>query len=260
MSNLVQPQDLAPSYCDGAMRQTSQATFAHNQLLAMLTSEALQSWAGELESIDLERGQVLYESGSQIKHIYFPTTAIVSLMCSTAEGNTSEIAVVGNDGAIGIATFMGEQAMAHDAIVQSQGSAFKMKSRSMKEAFTGSIEVQQLMLGYTQALIAQIAETAVSNRHFSIEQQLSRRLLMEHDRLASDELKMTQELLGNLLGVRRESVTDAAHKLQRAGLIRYSRGRIIINDRPGLERRCREFYTSTHRGRSAAESARRIVI
>ncbi len=244
---------------NGALR-SAQHSVERNQLLAMLSHEVLQSWAAELESVDLVRGQILYESGGQVKHIYFPTSAIVSLMCSTADGSSSEIAVVGNDGAIGIAAFMGEQAMAHEAIVQSEGSAFRMKSRSMKEAFNRSAEVQRLMLRYTQDLIAQIAETAVSNRHFSIEQQLSRRLLMEQDRLASDELKMTQELLGNLLGVRRESVTDAAHKLQSAGLIRYSRGRIIINDRPGLERRCREFYTSTHRGRGAAEPARRIGV
>lgn len=214
-----------------------------NKLLAALSREDLLSWQVSLEPVDLARGQVLHERAGVVKHVYFPTTSLVSLLCNTADGGSCEIAVVGNDGVVGISTFMGEESAAHSAVVQNEGLGFRMKASLMKSFFGQSKDVQLLMLRYTQSLINQISQTAVSNRYCSIEQQLSRRLLMGQDRLATDELMLTQETLGNLLGVRRETVTEAATKLQEAGLICYSRGRIIIRDRHGLEKRCHEFYT-----------------
>ena len=225
----------------------SAANLKQNQILAALSEQELLNWQSNLEPVDLARGQILYECAGAVKHIYFPTTSIVSLMCNTAEGGSCEIAMVGNDGAVGISIFMGEDTVAHSAVAQSEGRGFRMKASVMKTAFDQSRDVQLLMLRYTQSLITQLSQTAVSNRHYSIEQQLSRRLLMGQDRLATDELKLTQEMLGNLLGVRRETVTEAARKLQEAGLINYSRGRIVIKDRSGLESRCRGFYTSMRR-------------
>ena len=242
VTNLSNPSALTSRT---SVRQNAHSHLQQNQLLAALSAEELLRWQSDLEPVDLARGQVLHECGGAAKHIYFPTTSIVSLMCNTAEGGSCEIAMVGSDGAVGISIFMGEQTMAHTAVAQNEGRGFRMKASAMKFAFDQSKDVQLLMLRYAQALITQISQTAVSNRHYTIEQQLSRRLLMGQDRLATDELKLTQETLGNLLGVRRETVTEAAHKLQEAGLIRYSRGRIVIRDRNGLERRCREFYTST---------------
>lgn len=239
-----------------SIRVNAYANLKQNQLLAALSDEELRQWQVHLEPVDLARGQILYERAGAVKHIYFPTTSIVSLMCSTADGGSCEIAIVGNDGAVGISIFMGEETMAHSAVAQNEGRGFRMKASAMKSLFDQSRDVQLLMLRYTQALITQISQTAVSNRHFTVEQQLSRRLLMGQDRLATSELKLTQETLGNLLGVRRETVTEAAHKLQDAGLIRYSRGRITIRDRGGLERRCREFYTSMRRDFGASESAK----
>ena len=230
------------------------ANLKQNQLLAALSEQELLHWQSNLEPVDLARGQVLYECAGVVKHIYFPTTSIVSLMCNTADGGSCEIALVGKDGAVGISIFMGEETMAHAAVAQSEGRGFRMKASVMKSLFDESKDVQLLMLRFTQALITQISQTAVSNRHYTIEQQLSRRLLMGQDRLATDELNLTQETLGNLLGVRRETVTEAAHKLQEAGLIRYARGRIQIKDRSELERRCREFYTSMRRDFGASDS------
>ncbi len=233
----------------------STVNLKQNQLLAALSEADLLCWQSNLESVDLARGQVLYECAGAVKHIYFPTTSIVSLMCNTAEGGSCEIAMVGNDGAVGISIFMGEDTVAHSAVVQSEGLGFRMKASVMKSAFDQSRDVQLLMLRYTQSLITQLSQTAVTNRHYSIEQQISRRLLMGQDRLATDELKLTQEMLGNLLGVRRETVTEAARKLQDAGLIHYSRGRIVIKDRTGLENRCRGFYTSMRRDFGALASS-----
>lgn len=234
---------------------TNAGNVMQNQLLASLSNEECLKWQSNLEPVDLARGQVLYESGGAVKHMYFPTTAIVSLMCNTAEGGSCEIAMVGHDGAVGTALLMGEDRVAHTAVAQSEGLGFRMKASAIRLAFEQSKEVQTLMLRYTQSLMNQISQTAVSYRHYSIEQQLSRRLLMGQDRLDGNELKLTQETLGNLLGVRRETVTEAAHKLQDAGLICYSRGRIVIKDRNGLERRCREFYTSMRRDSRMVESS-----
>ncbi len=255
--------NLSTSKSDSSIRRdtyayapSSAATFAKaNQLIAALSDKQWLNWQVNLEPVDLARGQILYECAGAVKHIYFPTTAIVSLMCGSMEGGSYEIALVGNDGAVGISTFMGEDTVAHSAIVQSEGLGFRLKASLMKSAFDQSKDVQLLMLRYTQSLIAQISQTAVSSRYHSIEQQLSRRLLMGQDRLGTDELKLTQEMLGNLLGVRRETVTEAATKLQDAGLIQYSRGRIIIKDRNGLERRCKEFYTSMRRELGASKPA-----
>jgi len=214
-----------------------------NKLLAGLSPDELLRLQCNLEPVDLARDQVLYECGGAVKHIYFPTTSIVSLMCNTLEGGSCEIAMVGNDGAAGISTFMGAGTLAHTAVVYCEGRGFRMKASLMQAAFDRSKDIQLLLLRYTQALMTQISQTAVCIRHYSIDQQLSRRLLMAQDRLATNELSLTQESLGTLLGVRRETISEASNKLQDAGLIQYCRGLITIKDRVGLERRCREIYT-----------------
>jgi len=192
-------------------------------------------------------GDVVYESGSLQEYVYFPTTSIVSLLYVMADGASAEIAVVGNDGMVGIALFMGGETTPSRAVVQSAGSAFRLSGHVLKREFTRGGALQHLLLRYTQALLTQMAQTAVCNRHHSIDQQLCRWLLLSHDRLSSNTLIMTQELIANMLGVRREGVTEAAGALQDAGLIRYSRGRITIVDRPGLERRSCECYDVVRR-------------
>ncbi len=185
---------------------------------------------------------MLYESGSTQSHVYFPTTSIVSLLYVTESGQSAEIAVVGHEGVVGIALFMGGDTTPNRAVVQSAGMAYRLTARTIKTEFGQSAAVLQLLLRYTQALITQMAQTAVCNRHHSIDQQLCRWLLLSLDRLHGDELTMTQELIANMLGVRREGVTEAALKLQTAGLIRYTRGHIKVLDRPGMERRTCECY------------------
>ena len=192
-------------------------------------------------------GDVVYESGSLQEYVYFPTTSIVSLLYVMADGASAEIAVVGNDGMVGIALFMGGETTPSRAVVQSAGSAFRLSGHVLKREFTRGGALQHLLLRYTQALLTQMAQTAVCNRHHSIDQQLCRWLLLSHDRLSSNTLIMTQELIANMLGVRREGVTEAAGALQDAGLIRYSRGRITVVDRPGLERRSCECYDVVRR-------------
>ena len=187
-------------------------------------------------------GEVLYESGGRLQHVYFPTDSIVSLLYVFEDGASAEIAVVGNEGILGISLFMGGETTPSRAVVQSAGYGYRLKAQLLKNEFNRAGPVLQLLLRYTQALITQMAQTAVCNRHHSIEQQLCRWLLLSLDRLASDSLTMTQELIANMLGVRREGVTEAAGKLQRAGLIRYSRGRIDVLDRPGLEKTVCECY------------------
>lgn len=195
----------------------------------------------------LPLGTVVYESGGQLGYVYFPTTAIVSLLYVMADGASAEIAVVGNDGVVGIALFMGGESTPSRAVVQSAGVAYRMRSEVVKQEFVRGGDLQHLLLRYTQALITQMAQTAVCNRHHSIDQQLCRWLLMSLDRLEGDDLSMTQELIANMLGVRREGVTEAAGKLQAAGLIRYSRGHITVLDRTGIERRCCECYAVVKR-------------
>jgi CRP-like cAMP-binding protein len=187
-------------------------------------------------------GMVLYESGNELRHVYFPTTAIVSLLYVMLDGASAEIAVVGNEGIIGVALFMGGETMPNRAVVQSAGQAYRLKGQLLKQEFNRSGELQHLLLRYTQALLTQMAQTAVCNRHHSLDQQLCRWLLLSIDRLPSNELAMTQELIANMLGVRREGVTEAAGKLQKAGLIRYQRGHITVLDRAGLEARACECY------------------
>ncbi|MBM3117849.1 Crp/Fnr family transcriptional regulator [Jeongeupia naejangsanensis] len=213
-----------------------------NKLLAALPDAVIQRLLPHLESIDLPLGDVLYESGSTLRYVYFPTTAIVSLLYVMEDGASAEIAVVGNDGIIGIALFMGGETTTSRAIVQSGGLAYRLPGSFLKQEFTLGGELQHLLLRYTQALITQMAQTAVCNRHHSIDQQLCRWLLLSMDRLTGNELVMTQELIANMLGVRREGVTEAAGKLQADGLIQYSRGHIKVLDRAGLEARVCECY------------------
>lgn len=214
-----------------------------NQLLAALPAEEWQRWLPQLEPVDLKLGQVMYESGSEQRYVYFPTSAIVSLLYVTENGSSAEIAVVGFEGIVGIALFLGGETSPSRGVVQSAGRGFRLKAHVIKEEFNRSLPVMHLMLRYAQALIAQISQTAVCNRHHSVQQQLCRWLLMSLDRLPGTHLRMTQELISNMLGVRREGVTENANKLQQAGLIRYSRGHIEVLDRPGLEKIVCECYS-----------------
>ena len=213
-----------------------------NHLLAALPTYIQQSWLPQLETVRMPLGEVLYESGVTLGHVYFPTTAIVSLLYVMEDGASAEIAVVGNEGIVGISLLMGGESTPSRAVVQSAGQGFRLKAQVLKEEFNRAGPVLHLLLRYTQALITQMAQTAVCNRHHSLDQQLCRWLLLSLDRLQGDELVMTQELIANMLGVRREGVTEAALKLQSAGLIRYARGRITVLDRAGLEQRTCECY------------------
>jgi len=212
-----------------------------NGLLAALPAAEWQRWQPQLERVDMPLGQVLYESGATLSHVYFPTTSIVSLLYVMADGPSAEIAVVGHEGVVGISLFMGGESTPSRAVVQSAGVGFRMSSMAIKEEFTRSA-VLHLLLRYTQALITQMAQTAVCNRHHTLDKQLCRWLLLSLDRLSGNELLMTQDLIANMLGVRREGVTEAALKLQADGLIRYARGHIKILDRAGLEQRTCECY------------------
>ncbi|EIC22408.1 cAMP-binding protein [Thiorhodovibrio frisius] len=218
-----------------------------NHLLAALPEDEYAILSQELELVPLPLGMAIYESGEVLNHVYFPTTAIVSLLYVMEDGASAEIAVVGNEGIVGIALFMGGATVPNRAVVQSAGHAYRLKERVLKHEFDrfggrrqGSL--QPLLLRYTMALLAQMAQTAVCNRNHTVDQQLCRWLLLSLDRLPSNELHMTQELIANMLGVRREGVTEAAGRLQKAGLIDYSRGRITVVDRPGLEERVCECY------------------
>lgn len=213
-----------------------------NQLIAALPSAEAQRWLPQLEWVQMPLGEVLYESGSTLTHVYFPTTAIVSLLYVMENGASAEIAVVGNEGIVGISLFMGGGSTPSRAVVQSAGQGYRLDAQAMKDEFDRAGPVLHLLLRYTQALITQMAQTAVCNRHHSLDQQLCRWLLLSLDRLPGNELVMTQELIANMLGVRREGVTEAALKLQKAELIRYSRGRITVLDRGGLEQRTCECY------------------
>jgi CRP-like cAMP-binding protein len=226
-------------------RRFMTATARHpriNQLLAALPEDIWPRWRSELELTELTLGQVLYESGATLSHVYFPTTAIVSLLYVMENGASAEIAVVGNEGVVGISIFMGGESTPSRAVVQSGGYGYRLKSQLLKDEFSANVPVLHLLLRYTQALITQMAQTAVCNRHHSLDQQLCRWLLLSLDRLKGDELVMTQELIANMLGVRREGVTEGALKLQQAGLIRYARGHITILNRKGLEERTCECY------------------
>jgi CRP-like cAMP-binding protein len=213
-----------------------------NRLLGVLPSAELNRWLPMIEPVELALGQVVYESGRTLSHVTFPTTAIISLLYVMENGASAEIAVVGNEGVVGISLFMGGESTPSRAVVQSAGHGLRLRAQPVKDEFNRSGPVMHLLLRYTQALITQMAQTAVCNRHHSLDQQLCRWLLLSLDRLEGPDLLMTQELIANMLGVRREGVTEAALKLQAAGLIKYSRGHITVLDRPGLEKRTCECY------------------
>jgi CRP-like cAMP-binding protein len=213
-----------------------------NHILEALPRSERERLFPYLKLVTLPLGKALYESGDLLRHIYFPTDSIISLLYVLKDGASAEIAVVGNDGAVGVALFMGGETTTNRAIVQSAGSAYQMTGPRLKEEFQRHGELLHILLRYTQALITQMAQTAVCNRHHSVDQQLCRWLLLSLDRLASDKLTMTQELIANMLGVRREGVTEAAGKLQKLGVIQYSRGQITVLDRPRLEQLSCECY------------------
>jgi len=213
-----------------------------NHLLAVLPRAESERLRSHLELVPLPLGKALYEPGDHVHHVYFPTTAIVSLLYELEDGASAEIAVVGNEGIVGVAIFMGGVTMLNRAVVQSAGRGYRLNGRLLEQEFNRGAVLQHLLLRYTLALMTQMAQTAVCNRHHTVDQQLCRWLLLSLDRLSSNELCMTQELIANMLGVRREGVTEAAGNLQDAGLIHYSRGRITVLDRPALEHRVCECY------------------
>jgi len=213
-----------------------------NHLLNALPAGDYERLAPFLELVPMRLGDVLYEPGIRMRYVYFPTTSIVSLLYVMEDGASAEIAIVGNEGILGISLFMGGETTPSRAVVQGAGFGFRLKAQLLKDEFGRFGPMLRLLLRYTQALITQMSQTAVCNRHHSVDQQLCRWLLLSLDRLATNELVMTQELIANMLGVRREGVTEAAGKLQGAGLIRYRRGRIVVLDRPGLEARSCECY------------------
>ena len=213
-----------------------------NQLLAALPASEWRRWQPHLEHVPLPLGQVLYEPGATLSHVYFPTTAIVSLLYVMENGASAEIAVVGNEGLVGVSLFMGGESTPSRAVVQSAGEGFRLRSQLLKDEFNLAGPVLHLLLRYTQALITQMAQTAACNRHHSLSKQLCRWLLIEIDRTPSNEFQVTQQMIADMLGVRREGVTEAAGKLHDAGLIHHSRGCIKVLDRAGLEARACECY------------------
>jgi CRP-like cAMP-binding protein len=219
----------------------------NNFLLAALPDAEWRRWRHFLERVEMPLGQVLYEAGATLTHVYFPTTSIVSLLYVMENGASAEIAVVGNEGLVGVSLFMGGESTPSRAVVQSAGHGLRLEAPLMKDEFDRAGPVQHLLLRYTQALLTQMAQTAACNRHHTLDQQLCRWLLLSLDRLRANELAMTQELIANMLGVRREGVTEAARELQQAGLISYTRGRITVLDRAGLELRTCECYAVVKR-------------
>ena len=213
-----------------------------NHLLAAFSASERERLFPQLELVPMPLGKVLYESGDVLRYVYFPTNCIISLLYVLADGASAEISVVGNEGLIGIALFMGGETTPSRAIVQSAGFAYRLAGQQLKDEFHRNGEVQLLLLRYTQALLTQMAQTAVCNRHHSVDQQLCRWLLLSLDRLPSNKLTMTQELIANMLGVRREGVTEAAGKLQKLGVIAYRRGQITVLDRARLEGLSCECY------------------
>jgi CRP-like cAMP-binding protein len=218
------------------------ASPTQNLLLAALPSKNYERLSPQLELVELDLGHPLYESGGQLQHVYFPVEGIVSLLYVTQGGNSAELAVVGCEGMIGVSLFMGGETTPNRAVVQSACRAYRLPAQVLKAHFAEGGAMQLILLKYTQALITQISQTAVCNLHHSVDQQLCRWLLLSLDRLAQNQLQMTQELIANMLGVRRQGVTESAGKLERDGLIRYRRGLITVLDRPGLEKRACECY------------------
>jgi CRP-like cAMP-binding protein len=239
---VLDPIAFSPVEAFGSSMETSPNTPRQNHLLGALPAEEWDRLRPQMELRRMPLGHVLYESGDSMRHVYFPTTSIISLLYVMEDGSSAEIAIVGNEGIVGISLFMGGETTPSRAIVQSAGNAYRVAAQYLKEEFFRAGPVQQLLLRYTQALITQMAQTAVCNRHHSVEQQLCRWLLMSLDRLPSNELTMTQELIANMLGVRREGVTESAGKLQKLGLIHYNRGHIVVINRPALESHSCECY------------------
>jgi CRP-like cAMP-binding protein len=231
----------------GSSRNAVAGNLSDNALLAVLPDAERARLVSRLEPVQLPLGAVLYEAGNRLTHVYFPTTAIVSLICVMDNGATTEIAIVGNEGIVGVSLFMGGESTTSRAVVQSAGTGYRLKASQMMEEFNRSGPVLNLLLRYTQALITQMAQTAVCNRHHSLDQQLCRWLLLSLDRLRSNELVVTQELIANMLGVRREGVTEAAGRLHAAGLITYRRGHITVLDRAQLQNRSCECYAVVKR-------------
>lgn len=225
-----------------AQRQPGAQEVRMNRLLAALPDIDFARWLHHLEPVDMPLGKVLYEPGITERHVYFPTTSVVSLLYVMENGDSAEIAMVGREGVVGVSVFMGGDSTPSRAVVRIAGRGFRLDAKRVKEEFNSTGRTMHLLLRYTQALITQMSQTAVCNRHHTLDRQLCRWLLLSLDRLPSNELVMTQELISNMLGVRREGVTEAALKLQKAGLIRYSRGHINMLDRVGLENRCCECY------------------
>ena len=221
---------------------SSPHTPKQNHLLAALPEADYARLLPDLELTPMPLGWAVYESGGQMGYLYFPTTSIVSLLYVMENGASAEIAVTGNEGLVGVSLFMGGESTPSRAIVQSNGNGYRLKASILKREFARGGHLQHLALSYTQALITQMSQTAVCNRHHTLDKQLCRWLLLSLDRLESNELVMTQELIANMLGVRREGVTEAAGRLQAAGIIRYSRGHIIVLNRPALEERVCECY------------------
>ena len=215
-----------------------------NRLLAAMSEDDWQQWEADLEPVDFSLHEVLYESGKTPAYMYFPTTAIVSLLYMTKSGASSEVAVIGNDGVVGLSLFLSGSNSPNQAMVQTAGKGYRVRAQMAKNAINREGSMLNILLRYSQAMITQMTQTAVCNRHHSIDQQLSRRLLLSLDRLPSNEILMTQETLSNMLGVRRESVTDAALKLQEAGVISYKRGIITVLDRKALESHSCECYAT----------------
>lgn len=218
-----------------------------NQILAVLPQDERERLFPDLDLVPMSVGAVLYESGDALQHVYFPTNCIISLLYVLENGASAEIAVVGREGVIGVSLFMGGETTPSRAVVQSEGFAYRLSGKRLKEEFNRHGKLLHVLLRYTQSLITQMAQTAVCNRHHSVEQQLARWLLLSLDRLSTNELKMTQELIANMLGVRREGVTEAAGKLQKHGVISYSRGHIKVLDRANLEKLSCECYAVVKR-------------
>src|SRR6195256_1073982 len=231
-----------PSTDSALVGEAVRHTPHQNHLLDALPRGDYERIASHLELIPMKLGDVLYEPGDRLRHVYFPTTSILSLLYVMEDGASAEIAIVGNEGILGISLFMGGETTPSRAVVQSAGHAFRLKADLLKTEFGRFGPTMHLLLRYTQALITQMAQTAVCNRHHSVDQQLCRWLLLSLDRLPSNQLTMTQELISNMLGVRREGVTEAAGKLEKLGVIRYVRGQITVLDRPRLEQLCCECY------------------
>ncbi len=226
----------------GALVPTS-SEIQLNDLLSALPETQLERWLPHLELVEMPLGAVIFESGQLESHAYFPTSGIVSLLYVMKNGDSAEIAVVGNEGMVGVALFMGGNTTTSRAVVQAAGLGYRLKASHLSAGFDLGGPVAKLLLRYTQALMTQMAQTTVCNRHHSLDEQLCRWMLLSLDRLPGNELAMTQELISNMLGVRREGVTEAALKIQAAGFISYSRGRIKVLDRAGLEQRACECYS-----------------